>query len=150
MGTSHVEKSPFAKLAHIGIVVKNIEKAIKEFEVLGIGPFEPLSLPPLIGKALFRGKLLDSKEKVLSTHGRDVEIVLTQPLEGKSPWQEFLDNKGEGVHHIAYLVDDLNKEIAKLTQRGYKLVQIGRWEGGGGGAYFVPEIGGVIIELMQL
>jgi methylmalonyl-CoA/ethylmalonyl-CoA epimerase len=141
-------KSPFSKLIHIGIVVKDIEKAIKDFEALGIGPFEPLLLP-MIGRTVFRGKPLESKEKFVSTNTGQVEIVLTQPVEGESPWQEFLDSKGEGVHHIAYLVDDLDKEVATLKKRGYDISQIGRWEGGGGGVYLEPKMGGINIELMQ-
>jgi methylmalonyl-CoA/ethylmalonyl-CoA epimerase len=144
------EKTSTRKIAHIGIVVRNIEKTIKAFKALGIGPFLPLGLPPMTGKPLFRGKLLNSQEKVLSTATGQVEIVLTEPVAGNSPWQEFIDTKGEGVHHIAYLVDDLDKEVAKYLKKGFKLAQIGRWEGGGGGAYLEPELGGITIELMQL
>jgi catechol 2,3-dioxygenase-like lactoylglutathione lyase family enzyme len=143
-----MEKPLLSKMVHLGFVVKDLEKAIKDFESIGIGPFEPLLLP-MIGRTVFRGKPLESKEKFVSTKTGQVEIVLTQPIEGESPWQEFLDSKGEGVHHIAYLVDDLDKEVANFKKRGFDISQIGRWEGGGGGVYLEPKMGGINIELMQ-
>ena len=48
----------------------------------------------------------------------DVELELIQAVEGESPYKEFLDSKGGGIQHIAYAVDDLDKEVAKLSSQG--------------------------------
>ena len=78
-----------------------------------------------------------------------VSLVLFEPGKGESPWREFLDSKGEGVHHVAFTVDDLDKETSELTKRGMKSLGGTKWQGGGGGFYFDPEIGGVLFELFK-
>jgi methylmalonyl-CoA/ethylmalonyl-CoA epimerase len=143
-------KSPFSKLLHVGIVVRDMDKAVERVESLGIGPFEAISLPP-IGKRLFRGKPYVGKVKGLIGKIGELEIELFQPVEGESPHKEFLDSKGEGIHHIAFGlddVDDFDKEIAKLTEQGVGILLSGKWQGGGS-AYLDPGVGGIIFELMQ-
>jgi methylmalonyl-CoA/ethylmalonyl-CoA epimerase len=75
-------------------------------------------------------------------------LEVIQPLEGKSPHQEFLDNHGEGIQHIAFAVDDLNREVAQLTKKGVSVllsanlpkVRV---------AYLDLGAGGLVVELMQ-
>jgi methylmalonyl-CoA/ethylmalonyl-CoA epimerase len=55
---------------------------------------------------------------------------------GDSPWQEFIDKKGEGMHHLGYFVDDIEKEQTALVKRGIEMILSSRFEGGGGG--FTP------------
>ena len=142
-------ESPFPeKLVHLGIVVRDIDKTVKRLESLGIGPFGALSMAPPIGKIYYRGKPLDAEYKVLSTKIGEVELEMFEPVKGESPWQEFLDNKGEGIHHMALLVDDLDKETDRLTERGASIMLQARSERGGG-AYLDLNIGGIIIELLK-
>jgi methylmalonyl-CoA/ethylmalonyl-CoA epimerase len=144
-------KSPFSKLAHVGIVVRDMDKAVERLESLGIGPFKAISLPPATEKPLLRGKPYVAKVKGLIGKIGEVEIELFQPIEGESPHKEFLDSKGEGIHHIAFGlddVDDFDKEVAKLTEQGASVVLGGRWQGGGS-AYFDSGVGGIILELIQ-
>ena len=75
------------------------------------------------------------------------EVV--QPLEGETPVKEFLEKKGEGIHHLGFFVDDLDKETAKMAEKGFMVSQSGetpdvKW------VYFDTDaVGGVVIELMQ-
>jgi methylmalonyl-CoA/ethylmalonyl-CoA epimerase len=140
-------KSPFSNLLHVGIVVRNMDKAVERLESLGIGPFEAISLPP-IGKRLFRGKPYVGKVKGLIGKIGELEIELFQPVEGESPHKEFLDSKGEGIQHIAFAVDDIEKEVAKFTEQGVSILLSGRWQGGGF-AYLDLGVGGIIFELVQ-
>ena len=79
----------------------------------------------------------------------DLTFEVIESLEGETPVKEFLDKKGEGIQHIGFFVDDLDREIAKMTEKGFKVTQSAdtptvRW------AYFdTDKVGGVSIELMQ-
>ena len=72
-----------------------------------------------------------------------------QAVKGASPWKEFLDSNGEGIQHIAFSVDDLDKEMEKLERQGINSIGGVKWQGGGGGFYFEPEIGKILIELFK-
>ena len=77
-------------------------------------------------------------------------IELIQPVEGESDYKKFLDEKGEGVHHVGFMVDDLDAETDKMTEAGFKVIQTGasstaRWH------YFGTDaIGGIAIELIEV
>ena len=80
----------------------------------------------------------------------DIRIELIQPVEGESPSKEFLDNKGEGINHICFSVDDLEKEAAKLAKKGFKVVSSVKFVNGGGNVYFdTGKVGGVLPALLQ-
>lgn len=49
---------------------------------------------------------------------------------GLSTWQEFLETKGEGVHHIAFQIQGMDEQVAILKKKGMPLVQRGDYEGG--------------------
>jgi methylmalonyl-CoA/ethylmalonyl-CoA epimerase len=148
MGEKRVGKLPFSNLEHVGVVVRDMDKAVEYLASLGIGPFEPLADPALADK-LFRGKPSDWKVKISLAKIGLVTLELIQPVEGKSASQEFLDKKGEGIQHIAFAVDDLDREIAELTKQGIEVVMSGKIPGGKF-AYLETDVpGGIIIELIQ-
>ena len=141
------------KFFHASLVVKDMDKAIKYFETLGLGPFPPfLGGPgmPFTGKTV-RGKPSDYDMDLRLAKGDigGIGFELIQPLKGRSVYTEFLEKKGEGIHHLAFMVDDLDAEIADMEKRGFKVIQTGampntRW------AYFdTDKLGGMIIELCQ-
>ena len=137
-------------LAQIGIVVKDLEKA-KEFysKVLGIGPFETIIFQP--EKHWLRGKPCPIKLKIAGAHMGPVQIELIEPLsDGPHKW--FLDNKGEGLQHIAFHVDDYDGWIDHLTKHGMKILMNAEVERPKGYvrpvAYLESEdSGGVLIEI---
>jgi methylmalonyl-CoA/ethylmalonyl-CoA epimerase len=139
--------SPFSKLIQVGVVVKDLDKAVERLSSLGIGPFTPMLLPPDAEQWL-RGKPLVAKVKISGARLGEVELELIQPVEGESPHQEFLDSKGEGIQHIAFAVDDLDQEVAKLTKLGVSVllsanlpdVRV---------AYLDLGVGGLVTELIQ-
>jgi methylmalonyl-CoA/ethylmalonyl-CoA epimerase len=140
------------KLLHVGVVVRDLDKTVKRLESLGIGPFKPLPLPPLEGgKPLFRGKPIDPEEyhKLLIADIGGVGLEIIEPVKGASPYQEFLDTKGEGIHHLTFAVDDLDREVAKFTERGVNVILKGRFQESGGGDYLDLEVGGIILCLFQ-
>ncbi len=109
---------------HIGITVRNMDKAIGYYQSLGAalidGPATPdfdLSGWRWQGKPVSR---LKNKSCHLLLGGLILE--LHQPVEGESLWTEFLDMHGEGVDHIDYFVDDVKKEADEMAARGFNIV----------------------------
>jgi methylmalonyl-CoA/ethylmalonyl-CoA epimerase len=152
MANQKTAKANFTKVHHIGIVVRDINKTIKRLESLGIGPFKPFdvkSLPPFLGEPIYKGKLMEAETKVYTAKLGEVEFEIFEPVKGSSPWQDFLDSKGEGIHHIGIQVEDLDKEVNNLCQNGASIMLNGRWEGGGGGVYVDLGTGELIVELYK-
>jgi len=141
------------KFHHVSVMVKDIDKAIEYYGTLGVGPFPPTIGPKgvsLIDQSL-RGQksdfVMDLRYAESGLGGLKFEIV--QPLEGESIYKEFLDKKGEGVHHLAFVVDDLNKEIAEMAERGFNVIQTGQTARGKFAYFDTNTVGGVVIELIQ-
>jgi len=141
------KESPFSKLIQVGVVVKNLDKAVERLSSLGIGPFTPMLLPP-DAEQWFRGKPLDAKFKISGARLGEVVLELIQPVEGKSPHQEFLDNQGEGIQHIAFAVDDLDREVSRLTKQGVSVLLSANLHDVRV-AYLDLGVGGLVIELIQ-
>jgi methylmalonyl-CoA/ethylmalonyl-CoA epimerase len=136
------------KLMQIGLVVRDMDKAIKRFSVLGFGPFTPKILPPGT-KEWIRGKPSNADVKVNATMVGEIELELCQPVSGESPHQEFLDSKGEGIQHVMFAVDNLEKEIDRLTKQGAAVLLKAAFDKGGL-AYLDLDASGFIVELIQI
>jgi methylmalonyl-CoA/ethylmalonyl-CoA epimerase len=152
MGGDHMGKeeiSPSWKLMQVGLVVRDMDKAIKRFSALGFGPFSPKSLPPGT-KVWVTEKPSDGEVDVRATMVEDMELELCQPVSGPSPHKDFLESKGEGIQHIMFAVDDLEKEIERLTEQGAKVLLGASFGNGGGLAYLDLDACGLIVELIQI
>jgi len=155
-------------LNHIGIVVKDMDKAMEYYgSVFGLGPFTT-EVYELKG-FLYRGQPADARVRAAIAYSGRVFIELIQVLEGETAHTEFLREKGEGIQHIAFTVDDLDDALAKLAREGiepimrYKLpIEVPAMpnaEQSGGAtkrrlevheAYLESDkIGGTVIQLMQ-
>jgi methylmalonyl-CoA/ethylmalonyl-CoA epimerase len=97
----------------------------------------------------FRGKPSDWKVKIRLGKIGPVKLELIQPVEGKNANQEFLKKKGEGIQHIGFTVDDLDREVAKLTKKGIEVIMRMKKPGGQSVYLETDAVGGIIIELMQ-
>lgn len=138
---------PFSKLYQIGVVVRDLDRAIEYYESIGIGPFRRLSLEGLRNKTQY-GNPYDFEMRVALTQLGTVELELIQPVD--SPLQQdFLDKYGEGINHVAFRVDDINAEEARLVKKGFKVVQSVRRANGGSSYFDTGKVGGVLFELYQ-
>jgi 4-hydroxyphenylpyruvate dioxygenase-like putative hemolysin len=144
-------KSPFANFCQIGVIVRDMDEAVKFYEGLGIGPFEsPKGPAPIVDRQVYGKPAPDVKNRISTTQMGAVQLELVQPISGKSLQREFLEKHGEGVNHLAFLVDDLDEEVAKLVEKGFRVVSSGRTLGGGAFAYLdTDKIGGIVFELIQ-
>lgn len=146
--TQDKTESSFTKVIQVGLVVKDVDKVVERLTSLGIGPFTQGGLPP-DREEWFRDKRMYADFKIRSAMIGDIQIELIQPLSGDSPHKEFLESKGEGIQHIACAVEDVEKEIAKLTSKGATVLLRAKFPGGRGVAYMDLGAGGLIIELIQ-
>jgi len=132
------------KFDHAVIYVKDLEKAMRRFsEVLGsrfIGP---------IDKRISRtGRPLPMR-LAFDMFGMEV-ISPTQPNTGEWIPQEWYDQKGEGLIHVTFKVDNLEEGIKEFEAKGVRMIRRGSGIGDLKAALFSPEtMHGVMIELIQ-
>ena len=134
----------------IGIVVKNIEEAIKYYEeIFGMGPFERRTVN--YTTATYHGESCGYSGKRAFFNLGPVQVELIELLEGKTIHEEFLKEKGPGLHHIGFRVKDLKQAKENARQKGLEITQDFQRPDGLGFAYLNSDkIGGVIFELIQL
>ena len=98
------------KIEHIGIAVKNLDDANKIYEQL-------LGTPP------YKMETVDS-EGVNTSFFKTGEskVELLQATKDENAIAKFITKKGEGIHHIAFAVKDINKEIKRLKEGGYTII----------------------------
>lgn len=134
---------------HTGVIVRDIDAAIDHLEALGIGPFGMPGGQRWVDVA-FRGELhgrpAQWSVKISNARVGEHEIELLQPSGGASALQEFLDERGEGVHHIAYLVDDVTGELRQLVAQGVEVLTSANLDTRGF-AYINTGVGGMVIEI---
>ncbi len=145
-----MKKSPFSNLHHISIVVRNIDEAVKFYTSIGIGPFE--EYPPLRDYIKLNQKdeigFYNIRVKVAQIG--PIQIQLIQSGEGKSLYKDFLMKKGEGVYHLGFVVDDVDKSEAEVKKLGLNVLSSGRRKDGSGFSYLdTEERGGVTLLIRQ-
>jgi catechol 2,3-dioxygenase-like lactoylglutathione lyase family enzyme len=142
------------KVVQIGIVVRDAAQSAQRYAAL-FG----LDVPEVIvtetedtAKTRFHGKPTQARAKLAFFRFDNITIELIEPVDGPSTWQEFLDTRGEGVHHIAFDIKDMDEQIAQIENRQAPLIQQGRWTDGNGGRYAyldtVPQLG-IMLELLE-
>ncbi|MBN2463303.1 MAG: VOC family protein [Dehalococcoidia bacterium] len=139
--SSATNQSKIEAIAQISYAVKDIDKTVEAWSRLyGFGPWTYAEN----GGLDVKGR--PWKIRMAFAYIGGVEIELIQCTEGRIFQSRFLDIWGEGVHHIAWQVDDVDEEVKKLVAKGAKLFvhDPGRFaylDGGG--------VGGAIFELQQ-
>lgn len=128
------------KIEHIGIAVKNIEVANKIYK-------------NLLGYEHYKTETVDSEGVKTSFYScGESKIELLEPTSSESPIAKFIEKKGEGIHHIAYAVSDIKKEITRLSKAGFKVINKEPKRGADNKwvAFLHPKTtGGVLVELCQ-
>ena len=128
------------KIEHIGIAVKDLKAANNLYS-------------KLLNTAPYKMEEVDS-ENVNTSFFQigESKIELLEGTSPDSPISKFIDKKGEGVHHIAFEVDDIEEEIARLTKEGFQMIHEKPKDGADNKliAFLHPKSSnGVLIELCQ-
>ncbi|MFC0470413.1 VOC family protein [Halalkalibacter kiskunsagensis] len=119
-------------ITQIGIVVNNIEKTSEAYaRFLGMDkPKTNRTETVDQTKMEFRGEVSHAQAKLASFHLGALQLDLIEPDEHPSAWREFLDEHGEGVLHIAFIVDGMQEKISLLERINIPLVQKAEFKGG--------------------
>ena len=141
-------KGKEAAIFEVGVVVKDLNRTIEYLTSLGLGPFRiRMSTHP---SGVVRGEKTYYNLRVAMSQQGPVQLQLIEYLEGETIFQQFLREKGEGLHHIAFKVRDLSAALAKSIARGVDVLQQDQFVGGGGLAHLDSmKMGGFIIKLIQ-
>lgn len=155
------------KLHHLGVVVRDMQTAVEYYKALDIATFEPAEYNKSIGIATSEPEFLfeSSNYTEFTVNGQppntpvklkirfvpmgSATLELIQPVEGESPHKEFLNSVGDGLHHVAYLVDDLDEEAGKLVKKGANVIFGGKRPGRSFAYFDTRKVGNIITELMQ-
>lgn len=132
MNLTHIE--------HIGIAVKSIEESKKYYEdVLGL-------------KCYAVEEVADQKVKTAFFKVGQTKIELLESTDPEGPVGKFIEKKGEGIHHIAFHVEDVNNALKEAGEKGVKLIDQQSRKGAEGldiGFLHPKFTGGVLTEFCE-
>jgi len=128
------------KIEHIGIAVKNIKAANQLYK-------------KLLGTVSYKEEIVES-EQVKTSFFKigESKIELLQGLSKDDTISKFIEKRGEGIHHIAFEVQDIEKKMAELKEQGFRLLNDQPKPGADNKmiAFVYPKsANGVLIELCQ-
>jgi len=132
-----------SSIEHISVVVKDRDKTMEFLSsIVGLGPWQTVEIS--LGKdELIVGE--PCRAKLASARVGTVVLELLQPVEGYSVWSQFLETKGEGLHHIALKLSNYDEVVSRLKQQGAKMMAGGTYEGKRW-CFFDIKPGGIVIE----
>jgi catechol 2,3-dioxygenase-like lactoylglutathione lyase family enzyme len=142
-------------VTQVGFIVKDVEKTkVKWAEFFGVTP------PPTVdgGKFEVTQTQVDGQpaprancHMAFFDVGPNMQLELIQPNGEKSTWQDFLDQHGEGIHHVAFRVKGMKDTILSCEKFGMKCVQQGKYGDASGEYAYIDGYGDLkcIVELLE-
>jgi methylmalonyl-CoA/ethylmalonyl-CoA epimerase len=127
------------KIDHLGIAVSSIDKARAFYEALGL-------------RITHQETVEHEQVKTAMIPTENSRIELLEPTSEDSPVGRFLKKRGEGLHHIAIHVDNIEATLQSLKEKGIRLISEQVQTGAGGHLYFFihpSSAGGVLLEVCQ-
>ncbi len=99
-----------SKIEHIGIAVENLDSAVPYYETL------------LGTKCYAIEEVVDQKVKTAFFKVGETKIELLESMDPAGPIGKFLEKKGQGIHHIAFAVDNVNESLSEAELSGIQLI----------------------------
>jgi methylmalonyl-CoA/ethylmalonyl-CoA epimerase len=126
------------RINHLGIAVADLDAAAKVYEAMGLSVTRIVEVP-------------EQQVKVAFIPIGESTIELVQPASPDSPVGRYLAQRGEGLHHLALEVDDVEASLAELKQQGFRLIDETPRQGAEGRIAFLHpgSTGRVLIELVE-
>jgi methylmalonyl-CoA/ethylmalonyl-CoA epimerase len=113
------------QIAH---VVRDLDRAMSYFwEIFGLGPWKVYTFDAnSVRDSMVRGRPSEHRYLVAMCWSGDIQYELMQPLSGSSIYDEHLERKGEGLHHIKLYFKDCARALEGYRARGVEVIQSGR------------------------
>lgn len=128
------------KIEHLGIAVTNLEESMKTFE-------------KLLGSSCYKVEEVSSEAvKTAFFHIGESKIELLQATDPNSAIAKYLEKRGQGIHHIAFDVENIYTEITRLESEGFVLIHQSPKDGADNKliAFLHPKsTEGMLVELCQ-
>lgn len=130
-------------LYHVAVAVRNLEEVEKLYETA-------------LGLKVEHREVVEEqgvKTSMLVPNEGGTAIELLEPVDSNSPISKFLENRGEGIHHICFAVDDIEAALERLKKEGVRLIDETPRPGAYNSkvAFIHPKaVNGVLIELAEL
>ncbi len=139
------------QVCQVGLVVHDIEKKLDAYcRVLGIPrPGVIITDEYEQARTAYRGQPSRARAKLAFIDMGQVQLELIEPIGEPSTWKEALDANGESVHHIAFIIKDTGKVVAKLGEQGMPVAQQGYYTGGMYTYIDSAKPLGVVLELLE-
>ncbi len=142
------EQRPW-QLKHIAVVVRDLEQAIQHYTNLGLCAPGSFRTHDISAKATYRGRSVPLEMKLALARMGEAQLELIEAHKGDNPYWDFLKEKGEGMHHLAFSVASVEAEVARAAQQGVGVLLSGQ-TGRGSFAYLdSADTGGAYIEVMD-
>lgn len=142
------------RLAQIGFIVKDVEKTKLEF-----ARFFDVPVPPTLSsgeyavtRTEYRGQPAPGAQcKMAFFYFGDLQMELIEPNEAPSAWREYLEQHGEGLHHLAFNVKGMKVNIENCEGWGMELIQKGEYRRGDGRYAFLDASDSLkmVVELLE-
>ena len=128
------------KIDHIGIAVKNLDETMKFYaDALGL-------------KTIATEVVEDQKVRIAFIPVGDSEVELIESTSPDGPVAKFIEQRGEGLQHIAFRVENIEEALQELKNKGIRLIDEKPRKGAGGAmiAFVHPKAtNGVLVEITQ-
>lgn len=115
------------RLCQVGLVVRDLDKAMEKYRnLLGMEPTRIIEKSPTApGKKYYKGQESDFYQRVALYYFGDMEFEILQPYGEASALSDYLEEHGEGIHHVAFDTDDFKGTEALLESFGAHKIQTG-------------------------
>ena len=127
------------RVDHIAIAVNNAESALENYKkILNVDKIDTEEVP-------------NEMVKVVILNLQDTRIELLEPMSNTSPISKFLNERGEGIHHIAITADEIEKDVSRAMDNGMKFIGNIRACSYGRKITFIhpKSLNGVLVEFCQ-
>ncbi|WP_312095925.1 VOC family protein [Niallia sp.] len=119
-------------ITQIGILVHDIEKTSQAYaDFFGIDkPEWSLTDTADLAQTEYRKQATEARAKLAFFDMGSLQLELIEPDHNPSTWREYLDEHGEGPHHIAFVIDGMKEKVAVMERNQMPLLQKGEYTGG--------------------
>lgn len=138
-------------ITQIGILVNDIEKVSQAYaDFFGVAKPEAI-ITDTVDKAqtTYMGQPSEARAKLVFFNMGSLQLELIEPDEQPSTWRNYLNEHGEGPHHIAFVIEGMKDKVALLESKGFPLQQRGEYTGGRYAYMDTAKELKVLIELLE-